>query len=88
VTEGGIGQVLDATRPDEEAPSIEEQERDWSVAVHRAVTLAKQAGKTPAGLARTLEGAAEATGKVGVLTSSECELRVHQSAGQPAWTCP
>ena len=61
VTEGGIGQVLDAPPPDAETPSIEEQERDWSVAVHQAVTLSRQAGKTPAGLARTLEGAAEAT---------------------------
>jgi predicted metal-dependent peptidase len=61
VTQGGVGQVLDAPVPDEETPSIEEQERDWSVAVRQAVTLSKQAGKTPAGLARTLEGAAEAT---------------------------
>jgi predicted metal-dependent peptidase len=60
VTEGGIGQVLDAPLPDEETPSIEEQARDWSVALNQAVTLSKQAGKSPAGLARTLEGAAEA----------------------------
>jgi len=46
--------------PDEETPSAEEQVREWSVAVNQAVTLSKQAGKTPAGLARTLEGAAEA----------------------------
>jgi predicted metal-dependent peptidase len=60
-TEGGIGQVLDAPQPDEVTPSAEEQAREWSVAVNQAVTLSKQAGKTPAGLARTLEGAAEAT---------------------------
>jgi predicted metal-dependent peptidase len=60
VTEGGIGQVLDAPLPDEETPSAEEQTRDWSVAVNQAVTLSKQAGKAPACLARTLEGAAEA----------------------------
>ncbi len=42
-------------------PSIEEQAREWSVAVNQAVTLSKQAGKAPAGLVRTLEGAAEAT---------------------------
>jgi len=60
VTEGGIGQVLDAALPDEETPSVEEQARDWSVALNQAVTLSKQAGKSPAGLARTLEGAAEA----------------------------
>jgi predicted metal-dependent peptidase len=60
-TEGGIGQVLDAPVPNEETPSAEEQAREWSVAVNQAVTLSKQAGKAPAGLARTLEGAAEAS---------------------------
>jgi predicted metal-dependent peptidase len=60
VTEGGIGQVLDAPLPGEETPSVEEQAREWSVAVNQAVTLSKQAGKTPVGLDRTLEGAAEA----------------------------
>ncbi len=48
-------------KPDEETPSAEEQAREWSVAVNQAVTLSKQAGKTPAGLARTFEGAGEAT---------------------------
>ena len=61
VTEGGIGQVLDAPVPDEESPTAEEQAREWSVAVNHAVTLSKQASKAPAGLVRTLEGAAEAT---------------------------
>jgi len=61
VTEGGIGQVLDAPQSDEETPSNEEQAREWSIAVNQAVTLSKQAGKTPAGLTRILEGAAEAT---------------------------
>ena len=60
-TEGGIGQVLDVPLPDKETPSAEEQAREWSVAVNQAVTLSKQAGKAPSGLARTLEGAAEAT---------------------------
>jgi predicted metal-dependent peptidase len=60
-TEGGIGQVLDAPLPNDETSSVEEQAREWSVAVNQAVTLSKQFGKTPAGLARTLEGAAEAT---------------------------
>ena len=60
VTEGGIGQVLDAPLPDDETPSIEEQERDWEIAVNQAATVAQQAGKVPAGLKRTLEGAAEA----------------------------
>jgi predicted metal-dependent peptidase len=60
-TEGGIGQVLDAPPPDDEIPNIEEQEREWNVAVNQAMTVARQAGKVPAGLHRTLEGAAEAT---------------------------
>jgi predicted metal-dependent peptidase len=61
VTEGGIGQVLDAPLPDDDTPTIEEQVREWSVAVNQAVTVAKQAGKVPTGIERTLEGAAEAT---------------------------
>ncbi len=61
VTEGGIGQVLDAPPPDEETPTIEEQAREWDVAVNQATTVARQAGKVPAGLNRTLEGAAEAS---------------------------
>jgi predicted metal-dependent peptidase len=60
VSEGGIGQVLDAPVGDEEAPTIEEQSREWTIAVSQAVTLAKQAGKVPAVIGRTLEGAAEA----------------------------
>ncbi len=61
VTEGGIGQVLDAPPPDEETPTIEEQAREWDVAVNQATTVARQAGNIPAGLNRTLEGAAEAS---------------------------
>jgi hypothetical protein len=60
VTHGGIGQVLDAPLPGEGTAGAEEQMRDWSVAVNQAVTLAKQAGKVPAGIHRALEGAAEA----------------------------
>src|SRR5580704_4971829 len=59
-TEGGIGQVLDAPLLDEETPTIEEQVREWDIAVNQATTVARQAGKLPAGLHRTLEGAAEA----------------------------
>jgi predicted metal-dependent peptidase len=59
-TEGGIGQVLDAPEVDEENRTVEEQAREWSVAVNQAVTLAKQAGKVPAGIERSLDGAAEA----------------------------
>jgi predicted metal-dependent peptidase len=59
-TEGGIGQVLDAPLPGEEAPTIEERIREWDIAVNQATMIAKHAGKVPAGLNRTLEGAAEA----------------------------
>jgi predicted metal-dependent peptidase len=60
VTEGGIGQVLDAPAANEEATTVDEQAREWSVAVSQAVTLAKRAGKVPAGMERSLDGAAEA----------------------------
>ena len=60
VTEGGIGQVLDAPTAGGETPTTEEQAREWSVAVNQAVTVAKQAGKVPAGVERSLDGAAEA----------------------------
>lgn len=59
-TEGGIGQVLDAPQPSDGVPGVEEQARAWNVAVNQAVTAAQQAGKLPAGLRRSLEGAAEA----------------------------
>jgi predicted metal-dependent peptidase len=49
-----------AAHDDEETPTAEEQGREWTVAVNQAVTLAKQAGKVPAGVQRTLDGAAEA----------------------------
>jgi predicted metal-dependent peptidase len=60
ITEGGIGQVLDAPGPDEETPTLEEQVREWDIAVNQATTIARQAGKIPAGLNLTMEGAAEA----------------------------
>ncbi len=60
ITEGGFGQVLDAPLSDEKTPTVEEQAREWSVAVSQAVTLAKQAGKIPAGMCRTLEAEADA----------------------------
>jgi predicted metal-dependent peptidase len=59
-TEGGIGQVLDAPLPDDETPAIEEQVREWDVAVNQATAVARQAGKVPAGLNRTLDGSATA----------------------------
>jgi len=60
-TEGGIGQVLDAPETGEDSSTPDEQEREWDVAVNQAMTVARQAGKMPAGLTRTMEGAAEAT---------------------------
>ena len=59
-SQGGIGQVIDASEAGDDAPSIEEQVRDWGIAVNQAATVAQQAGKVPAGLKRTLEGAAGA----------------------------
>jgi predicted metal-dependent peptidase len=60
-TEGGIGQVLDAPLPDDENPTIVEQTREWDVAVNQAMAVARQAGRVPVALDRTLEGAAKAT---------------------------
>jgi predicted metal-dependent peptidase len=57
MTEGGIGQVLDAPVPDKETPTIEEQIREWDIALNQAMTVARHAGKVPAGLNRALEGA-------------------------------
>lgn len=59
-TEGGIGQVLDAPTPGEDSPTPEGQEREWNIAVNQATTVARQAGKLPAGIDRILEGTAEA----------------------------
>jgi predicted metal-dependent peptidase len=59
-TNGGIGQVLDAPSECDASPSIEEQAREWEIAVNQAMTVAQQAGKVPAGLDRTMEGTAEA----------------------------
>ena len=60
-TEGGIGQVLDAPLPDEaDGKNVEEQARDWQIAVEQAESLAKLVGKVPAGLDRSLQGAAQA----------------------------
>lgn len=58
-TVGGFGQVLDAPTA-VEGKSPEEQALDWQIAVEQAHTISKLAGKLPAGLDRTLEGAAEA----------------------------
>jgi predicted metal-dependent peptidase len=59
-TDGGIGQVLDAPEADDEGSGDQEQTREWDIAVNQAMTIAKQAGKVPAGLLRTLDGVAEA----------------------------
>jgi len=39
---------------------MEEQIRDWKIAVNQAATVARLAGKVPAGFKRTLEGGADA----------------------------
>lgn len=61
VTPGGFGQVLDAPQPDAaDGKGVTEQARDWEIAVGQAETLAKLAGKVPAGLNRALDGSAQA----------------------------
>jgi predicted metal-dependent peptidase len=55
-TRGGIGQVLDAPEPsDGEGQSIEVGARDWQIAVEQAESVARLAGKMPAGATRALE---------------------------------
>jgi predicted metal-dependent peptidase len=60
-TPGGFGQVLDAPEPsDADGKNADEQARDWQIAVEQAETISKLAGKLPAGLERSLQGAEEA----------------------------
>jgi predicted metal-dependent peptidase len=60
-TLGGVGQVLDAPEPHAgEGPSVAEQAREWQIAVEQAETVAKVAGKLPAGAVRALEASAAA----------------------------
>ncbi len=54
ITPGGCGQVLDAPAPTD-GDSNAGQAREWQIAVQQAESLAKQAGKVPAGIERTLE---------------------------------
>jgi predicted metal-dependent peptidase len=54
-TAGGIGQVLDAATDAEGGASVEEQARDWQMAVQQAENVARLAGKMPAGAVRSLE---------------------------------
>jgi predicted metal-dependent peptidase len=55
-TPGGIGQVLDARKPDENrGQSVEEQAREWQIAVEQAENVARLAGKMPAGAMRSVE---------------------------------
>jgi len=56
---GGIGQVLDA--PEEVgSPSVDEQVREWQIALQQAENVARLAGKMPVGAKRSLEAAREA----------------------------
>jgi predicted metal-dependent peptidase len=60
-TPGGFGQVLDAPEAeDAEGKDRDEQARDWQIAVEQAETISKLAGKLPAGVERSLQGAEEA----------------------------
>ena len=61
-TVGGIGQVLDAaTDAEGGSSSVEEQKREWQMAVQQAENVARLAGKMPAGAARSLEAAKTAS---------------------------
>jgi len=44
---GGVGQVIDAPETDEGSPSVEEQVRDWNIAVNQAATLASRPARFP-----------------------------------------
>jgi predicted metal-dependent peptidase len=60
-TPGGFGQVLDAPKAaNADGKDADEQARDWQIAVEQAETISKLAGKLPAGLERSLQGAKEA----------------------------
>jgi predicted metal-dependent peptidase len=60
-TPGGFGQVLDAPDAvDAEGKDPNDQARDWQIAVEQAETISKLAGKLPAGIERSLQGAEEA----------------------------
>ena len=60
VSDGGVGQVIDApSGADMRDP--EEQAREWSIAVSQSTSVAKQAGKLPSGVARALEGIVKAS---------------------------
>jgi predicted metal-dependent peptidase len=55
-TPGGIGQVLDAPEPDEDVgQSVEEQGREWQIAIEQAENVARLAGKMPVGAKRSVE---------------------------------
>jgi predicted metal-dependent peptidase len=57
-TPGGIGEVLDAPEPEDGGgKTVAKQARDWQIAVEQAESVAKLAGKMPAGAVRTLESA-------------------------------
>ncbi len=60
VSDGGIGQVIDAPSG-ENTLSAEEQAREWSIAISQSTCLARQAGKVPSGMARALEDASKAS---------------------------
>ena len=56
VTQGGIGQVLDAPQPKgDDGDTVAEQAREWKIAVEQAENVAKLAGKLPVGVTRSLE---------------------------------
>lgn len=65
-TPGGFGQVLDAPMmqtvdgAEQKTQPFQEHEREWQIAVERAESVARMAGKTPAGLERSLDSGEKA----------------------------
>jgi len=57
---GGFGQVLDAPEV-VGSPSVDEQAREWQIAVQQAENVARLAGKMPTGARRGLDAAKEAS---------------------------
>lgn len=85
-TPGGVGQVLDAPVPEAESgPSVAEQVRQWQIAVEQAETIAKVAGKLPAGMVRAV-GASRAA----KVDWRELLRRAWSDTipGDYSWTCP
>jgi predicted metal-dependent peptidase len=66
ITEGGFGQVIDATDPDDaskpaNSDQIEAQQNDWTEAFQKAEAIERMAGKGSVGARRSLDASDQAT---------------------------